>query len=256
MEYLKEIARLSLQSKEEVGGYVRKDVVALVRNIALDRVNSYAPQNPIPPGATFWHSHNKGGFSEQDIKAIWATDYPWMVFDKSTRKFYLFDKNAYYPYLGREWQRGLHDCYCLVRDWYRFELAYKLPDPLFYLGDENPTGVSHDLDRILRNNFYPIGVATIQNHDLAIWKDDNQLKHVGVLINVDHQWKILHHPRNQLSQLLEVQDIQHVSAWRFRQPLPSNLLEPWEQSLVVNLSYRQIDLVRSSLSVAGKSRTF
>ncbi|MCP3721723.1 C40 family peptidase [Paraburkholderia sp. CNPSo 3272] len=32
------------------------------------------------------------------------------------------------PLIGREFAHGVHDCYAIVRDWYRFELGVELPD--------------------------------------------------------------------------------------------------------------------------------
>jgi hypothetical protein len=246
-ELLRKLAGLAIAESEEIGGFITDRDLVVIPNIAVDRQHSYVPKLPIPPNATFWHSHQQGGFSEADIRALWHTNYPWLIFDKSTLTFHQYCDAKKSQYLNRPYLAGLQDCYCLVRDWYRFELNSNLPTPLFYLDGGNT--IAQLIKAVLREYFYPVE-GEIKAHDLCIWMDKGGIAHVGVAIEIDHQMQILHHPQGRVSQLInDLNAIEKCKLYRHKK-LNLDSTASWGYCLELSLRSKQIVLEKSVRTAA------
>jgi cell wall-associated NlpC family hydrolase len=76
-----------------------------------------------------WHSHADGSsWSLADIKSCKQLGVPFYLFQLPEGKEYYYDPKAILPYVGREWQSWVSDCYTLIRDWYQQEMKVRLPD--------------------------------------------------------------------------------------------------------------------------------
>lgn len=83
-----------------------------------------------------YHSHVNGlrGFSLPDIAACKQSNLPWIVFHSPSGDFFYADPTGSAPYEGRQWIYGIHDCYAILRDFYRREFNVALDD--FGRGEE------------------------------------------------------------------------------------------------------------------------
>ena len=83
-----------------------------------------------------YHSHINGNekFSLHDVNVCKHINLPWLLFTNKTGNFRYADPTGKAPYIGRDWAYGIHDCYSLMRDFYKRELEIELDD--FERGEE------------------------------------------------------------------------------------------------------------------------
>lgn len=104
------------------------------------------------------------------------------------------------PLYGREFVHGVHDCYALVRDWYRLERGISLPDfersDLWW--DDGKSNLY--LDNFARAGFIDVGHdAAPQNGDVLLMQirsKNGVPNHAGVYLDGG---VLLHHMYGQLS---------------------------------------------------------
>jgi hypothetical protein len=77
-----------------------------------------------------YHSHPEGpnGFSLRDVQSCKQSNVPWIVFNGKTGDFFYADPTGNAPYEGRQWVYGIHDCYAILRDFYKREFGIALDD--------------------------------------------------------------------------------------------------------------------------------
>jgi proteasome lid subunit RPN8/RPN11 len=106
------------------------------KNFAITAAD-YARMEDIGDIEAIYHSHplnHAKGFSKFDIKSCKQSNIPWILFDNKSGDFYYADPTGNAPYEGRQWIYGIHDCYAILRDFYRREFGIVLDD--FPRGDE------------------------------------------------------------------------------------------------------------------------
>lgn len=83
-----------------------------------------------------YHSHVDAPckFSPHDIKACKQSNLPWLMYHLPSGDHVYADPTGNAPYVGRQWTYGIHDCYGLMRDFYKRELGITLDD--FERGEE------------------------------------------------------------------------------------------------------------------------
>jgi len=78
-----------------------------------------------------YHSHPNGTSepSLADKSACESSGLPWHIVGYPGGSHTLIDPSGFdAPYLERPYVHGVHDCYSIVRDWYRRECGVELPD--------------------------------------------------------------------------------------------------------------------------------
>lgn len=143
------------------------------------------------------HSHPDGPAtpSQADRSACEASGLPWYILSWPAAELYRIEPVGYEaPLIGRPFVHGVHDCYSLVRDYYRRELAIELPDfPRAELWWEKGYN-------LYAENFKKAGFCTVedlQKHDVILMQvqasvTNHAAVHLGDSI-------ILHHLYGRLS---------------------------------------------------------
>lgn len=77
-----------------------------------------------------FHSHTgkNNKFSQHDIKSCKSLNTPWLMYCYGTNSWHYMDPTGNAPYTERQWVYGVHDCYGLVRDYYKNEFGILLDD--------------------------------------------------------------------------------------------------------------------------------
>src|SRR6185369_845950 len=78
-----------------------------------------------------YHSHPDGLAepSMADRTSCEATGVPWYIVSYPAGGYQCVQPCGYEaPYLDRVYVHGVHDCYSIIRDWYRREWKFELPD--------------------------------------------------------------------------------------------------------------------------------
>lgn len=147
-----------------------------------------------------YHSHVDGmdGFSRHDVKACKQCNIPWVMVHLPTSNFHSMDPTGNASYEGREWNYGVHDCYALVRDFYKREFAIELDD--FERGEDeewlNP-GWSMFVNNYESQGFYEVGRPEHKGDILLMRLQSPSPNHVGVM---GGGVAFYHHLCNRLSQ--------------------------------------------------------
>ncbi len=147
------------------------------------------------------HSHPTGPNhpSEADQAGQQEGDIPWLILPGQGKPFWFGDQVPIAPLLGREFKWAVHDCYTLVRDYYRLEYGIVLinkPKPDGW-GDKNTT------DDLLTANFNEAGFRQL-NEDEELQVGDVLLGSIMSTIN-NHLWiytgnsQVMHHMVGRLS---------------------------------------------------------
>ncbi|GAC1315510.1 MAG: C40 family peptidase [Collimonas sp.] len=116
--------------------------------------------------------------SEADLVGCERSGLPWMIVNWPTGAIHTFAPNGYQaPLVGRAFSHGILDCYSLIRDYYRRELALDLPDfereEGWWLKGSHAVGGNLYLD-----NFEQAGFVTLAN-DTPMQKHDGLLMQIG-----------------------------------------------------------------------------
>jgi proteasome lid subunit RPN8/RPN11 len=103
------------------------------------------------------------------------------------------------PYIGREYQFGVLDCYTLIHDWYTREWGMPMPkvdrrDGFWTTSD----GPEHYMSRYEEYGFAPVTDGSLQYGDMILMqiRSKVQANHAGVYVG---NGRILHHLYNRLS---------------------------------------------------------
>lgn len=149
-----------------------------------------------------FHSHVNGinGFSKHDIKACKQSNVPWIIYNLGTHDFHYADPTGEAPYEEREWVYGIHDCYGLMRDFYKKEFNIVLDD---FERLEEEEWAKPDWTRFADNfeaqGFYEVA-APEQKGDVALMcLQSGQGNHVGIMAGQGNRF--YHHLSNRLSRV-------------------------------------------------------
>lgn len=98
-------------------------------NFAID-AKAYARAEKKSAIQAVFHSHTDflNSFTPHDIKSCKQCNLPWLLYAVGANSWSYIDPTGNAPYIGRQWQYGIYDCYSLVRDFYRREFAIELDD--------------------------------------------------------------------------------------------------------------------------------
>jgi len=128
---------------EEVCGFVingqvvrcKNDHPSPSSNFAI-KASDFVKAEKVGKIQALYHSHPSGprGYSRFDVKSSKQTNLPWIVFDELSGDFFCGDPTGDAPYEGRQWIYGIHDCYAILKDFYKKEFDIVLDD--FERGDE------------------------------------------------------------------------------------------------------------------------
>lgn len=152
-------------------------------NFAIS-AEDYVRAEAIGPIEAIYHSHIDGarGFSSYDVKACKQVNIPWIVYHMPSGDFFYGDPTGNAPYVGRQWIYGLHDCYALLRDFYKREMGIELDD--FERGEDQEwlsNGWTRFLDNYEGQGFYEVGKAQKKGDFLLMRMGADQPNHVGVM---------------------------------------------------------------------------
>lgn len=130
-------------SPEECCGFVVNGKVVPCKNISplplstfVISAEDYEKAENIGEIEAVYHSHVDGvrGFSLPDVKACKQSGLPWIVYHLPSSDFFYANPSGTAPYEERQWVYGIHDCYALLRDFYKREFGIELDD--FERGEE------------------------------------------------------------------------------------------------------------------------
>lgn len=127
--------------------------------------------------------------SQADRVGIEQTGLPWLIINPNADIYQIFEPTGYEPaYIGREFVHGILDCYSLIRDYYKRELAidlhnYQRPDNWWLKGQ------NLYLDRFEEQGFEI--VEDLQPHDLILMQVGAPVPNHGAIYLGNNQ--ILHH---------------------------------------------------------------
>jgi len=159
--------------------------------------NDYVNATHFGKVAAVCHSHPNGSTapSEADRAACGASGLPWFIARNPGWDVRRIEPEAYIaPLLGREFVHGVHDCYSLVRDYYKLELDIELPD---FERADNWWDNGQDLYRTLFAEAGFRQVDELREHDGILMQIRSPVpNHAAVFLGDD---KILHHLNRGLS---------------------------------------------------------
>lgn len=147
-----------------------------------------------------YHSHpSTAAFSPEDLEYAQETAVPHYLYSVPDQQWHEYVPPSYdEPLEGQPFVLGFKDCYSIVRDYYRHHLGRHLRD---YDRDES---FVHEEQGVIMENFEREGfefssLATIQIHDLILFKSDKALpQHFGIFVGNS---RFLHHSRGMLSRV-------------------------------------------------------
>lgn len=148
-----------------------------------------------------YHSHVEGvrGFSLPDIAACKQSNLPWIVFHERSGDFFYADPTGSAPYEGRQWVYGIHDCYAILRDFYKREFCIELDD--FDRGEEEEwesKSWTMFVDNYSQQGFYEIERPERKGDFLLMQIGAPSPNHAGVLTGEDNCF--YHHLMGRLSE--------------------------------------------------------
>lgn len=173
-------------------------------NIAEDKLNTfkidpteYVKAKLMGDIHAIVHSHpdSTDGPSEKDIVTSNFLSIPYIVFTvPELQKFTHIPEYKEVPLLGRTYEFGKHDCWSLVRDYYRANLDITLPT-LNFEDDWWEKGLNYFDD--LFDSFGFVEVEEPKINDVIIFNVYSQIpNHCGVYIG---EGLFMHHAENRLS---------------------------------------------------------
>lgn len=169
-------------------------------NFAIDAAE-YARAEEAGHIDAIYHSHVDGmeGFSVHDVQACKASNVPWIVYHAPSANFFIGDPTGAAPYLGRQWIYGIHDCYALMRDFYRREFGIVLDD--FERGNDGEWENSDwtmFIDNYSQQGFVVIDKPARKGDVVVMRMGASSPNHVGVI--ADNGWEFYQHLTGRLSQ--------------------------------------------------------
>lgn len=135
--------------------------------------------------------------SEADLAGVEHSGLPWLIVNFPNGTHTVTKPSGFKaPIIGREFCKGVHDCYALVRDYYSDELKIELPD---YVRPENwiEDGNSILVDNFKAFGFKEIELGELQPNDCILMQAGASIpNHCAVYLGENI---ILHHVLNRLS---------------------------------------------------------
>jgi proteasome lid subunit RPN8/RPN11 len=206
-----EIISQAESSDEEIGGFIyfegSQAKIDKCENIALDKKNFFEVsaddyiKNLKRNLYAIYHSHVNSdyNFSEQDLEISEESCLPIYVYSKIDKKI-----NSYIPlsydygdFQGKRYIWGFNDCYGLIRDFYKKEKNFLLPD---YIRDESFRTSNFDI-MIKEINKFTKKIDDFKFGDLFVFSQRGNAKHLAIYYG---DGKILHHPIGKLSVIEEI----------------------------------------------------
>jgi proteasome lid subunit RPN8/RPN11 len=196
---------------EEIGGFIYFEgsqvKIEKCENIALDKKNFFEVSaddyitNSRKDLYAIYHSHvdSDYNFSEQDLEISEESCLPICVYSKLDKKinFYIPSSYDYGDFQGRKYIWGFNDCYGLIRDFYKKEKNFLLPD---YVRDESFRANNFDIIIEEINEFFE-KIDDFKFGDLFVFSQRGNAKHLAIYYG---DGKILHHPIGKLSTVEEI----------------------------------------------------
>lgn len=151
-----------------------------------------------------YHSHaEEDNFSRQDITACKALGVPFVMYCVKWDRFIVGNPNGG-DLIARDWIYGLHDCYDLIRSWYKQERSIELDD--FQRGEVSETR-SEDWN-VFAENFEAQGFIRLSPYGIKFQAGDVLLmqiaspnpNHLGLIFDADRQ-EFMHHLIDQQSSI-------------------------------------------------------
>jgi len=148
-----------------------------------------------------YHSHVNGtrGFSLPDVAACKQSNIPWIVFHSPSADFFYANPTGGAPYEGRQWIYGIHDCYAILRDFYKREFGIELDD--FERGEENEwesKSWTMFVDNYSQQGFYEVERPERKGDFLLMQVGAPSPNHAGVMTGEDNCF--YHHLMGRLSE--------------------------------------------------------
>ena len=195
-------------SPEECCGFVVNGELVPCRNASrypedhfTIAAEDYARASAIGDIEAVYHSHVNGvrGFSRTDIAACKQSNLPWIVFHSPSADFFYANPTGEAPYIGRQWSYGIHDCYGILRDFYKREFGIVLDD--FGRGEENEwesKSWTMFVDNYSQQGFYEIVRPERKGEFLLMQIGAPLPNHAGVMSGDDNCF--YHHLMDRLSE--------------------------------------------------------
>lgn len=144
-----------------------------------------------------YHSHPDAecGLTDTDLRNSEATGYRYVCVGYPQLGFAMHTPGLIdLPYVGRQFNHGLVDCYTLIRDYYIRELGIKFPN--YYRKDDWwEKGENLYVDNFVKNGFAV--VDDLKKHDLILFAIRSRVcNHAGVFVG---DGLMLHHLYGRLS---------------------------------------------------------
>jgi len=198
---------------QEVCGFIKvvgaELVIVECENIAEDKENNFqfSIQDSIfaqdKDVVGIFHSHTDceqalSTFSRADIDAAEEFQKPLYLYVLKTKKWLNYTPNGYSrDLIGRQFIRGVNDCYTELRDYYRQELKINLRD---YIRDDDVfDGKTDFIIQHAKDEGFEIleNMGVIKKNDVLVFKHFGPYpRHLGVFLGNS---KFLHQPCNNFS---------------------------------------------------------
>lgn len=147
------------------------------------------------------HSHyNQGAMpSPADMQSCENHGKPWLIVSWPEKLWHYFEPSGYKaPLLGRPFVHGIHDCYAVIRDYYREKLGIEIPN--FERKDNWWMGVGGPnlyVDNFKAAGFVEVPKGQMREHDgLLMQWTGRTIHHAAVYLGNE---RIIHHLRDNLS---------------------------------------------------------
>lgn len=149
----------------------------------------------------FYHSHprTKANASDPDKTACEASKKKWIIYSVWEDKFEIIEPTGQCtPLKGRSFLWGVHDCYTLVRDYYKTVLDIEFPEAEPYEQKFWDNGRNYYIERYVQFGFDKVSdLCDVRLHDVLLIQLQAKIpNHAAIYIGKN---LILHHVVRQLS---------------------------------------------------------
>lgn len=209
----KEIEDFALANKpDEVCGFVLSNngeySVFKCQNISYSKKNhcilnpfDYIRASKLGKIVAHFHSQEDKNASLLDNINAFNHQIHSIIYSWKFKKFSLIEPTLE-PYLNKDYESGVSDCYSLVRDYFKKELNIQLND---YnrneeWWNENPNLI---VDNFKKELGIEVNIQDIKKNDLIVFNIFGVSRHFAIYLGGDF---ILHHPRNEKSVINELND--------------------------------------------------
>jgi len=177
-------------------------------NISIDKDNfiispvDFAKAEDLGEVICIVHSHpiSSPNPSHTDLVNIEATKLPWLIVTPGSNTFTYTEPSGFIlPFVGRQFNHGIIDCYTLYRDYYKQVLNIEMKN---YKRDTDWWIHSKDnlyVDNYEKEGFIQVFDGSIKEHDvLLMCVGSSKENHAAIYVGNN---KILHHPMGRLSSI-------------------------------------------------------